>query len=223
MQLSGSSSWRFEEDNAQFLHLALFARDAAGLAPPGSPDLPPPLSPDVPGQVGLFPAATRASAASQWGDWWRRLLDYQVTEARLRREQDSEGDMTAWLRAMGARKKEVYDPPSFGSLEPMPELRAVVTATFDSALAWCNRRPRPDGSFGQRGSFDYQTVRSAAENAADSGIALSDVNAVVHVLEVQGMWSYLAGPGCALCSSAVAADRGAADELLRSVFARYSQ
>jgi hypothetical protein len=46
----GTSSWRFMEDDAQFLHLALFMRDAAGLAVTRPDDIPPPLAGEVPGQ-----------------------------------------------------------------------------------------------------------------------------------------------------------------------------
>jgi hypothetical protein len=55
MYKSGSPSWRFMEDNAQFLHLALFMRDATGLAVTRSDDVPPPLAGEVPGQAGTLP------------------------------------------------------------------------------------------------------------------------------------------------------------------------
>ena len=51
MYQAGSPSWRFIEDDAQFLHLALFMRDAAGLAVAHSDDIPPPLAGEVPGQA----------------------------------------------------------------------------------------------------------------------------------------------------------------------------
>ena len=60
MYQAGSPSWRFMEDDAQFLHLALFMRDAAGwriharcrgLAVTRSDDIPPPLAGEVPGQA----------------------------------------------------------------------------------------------------------------------------------------------------------------------------
>jgi hypothetical protein len=50
MYQAGSPSWRFMEDDAQFLHLALFMRDAAGLAVTRSDDIPPRLAGEVPGQ-----------------------------------------------------------------------------------------------------------------------------------------------------------------------------
>jgi hypothetical protein len=62
-------------------------------------------------------------------------------------------------------------------------------------------------------------VRDAAEaTAAELGTPISDLTGYAHVLEVDGMWSYLAGPGCALCSAALAWDPLAAARLLRQVF-----
>jgi hypothetical protein len=40
-----------------------------------------------------------------------------------------------------------------------------------------------------------------------------------HVLDVQGLWRHLAGPGCVLCSPEATTDLAAAAELLRAVFA----
>ena len=68
----GTSSWRFMEDDAQFLHLALFMRDAAGLAATRSDDIPPRLAGEVPGQAVTLPAAERGAAAGQWVTWWLR-------------------------------------------------------------------------------------------------------------------------------------------------------
>jgi hypothetical protein len=66
--------------------------------------------------------------------------------------------------------------------------------------------------------FAWPLVRDAAENAAaDVGIPVRDLNGYADVLEVNGLWSYLAGPGCALCSAAVACDPLAAGRLLREV------
>jgi hypothetical protein len=51
MYQAGSPSWRFMEDDAQFLHLALFMRDATGLAVARSDEIPPRLAGEVPGQA----------------------------------------------------------------------------------------------------------------------------------------------------------------------------
>lgn len=219
MRFGNQSSWRFEEDDAQMLHLALFTRDAAGLAVPPSADTPPPLVPDAPRRPGLVLRDEAAAVAAQWADLWGRLVRFQVSEARLRREEDSNEDMLASLRRLAERQQRVFDPPDFESLAIAAELRRAVVATFEDGLAWFNRPKANGGQRPQRDSFDYQVVRNAAQSAAtDSGESLQDMDAVVHVLDVEGSWSYLAGPGCALCSTTAAADPATADLLLRQVF-----
>jgi hypothetical protein len=161
MQLAGSSSWRFEADNAQFLHLALFTRDAAGI---------------------LLPQAAR-------------------------------------LREIAERRSQVFDPPDFESLQTAPALRTAAVATFAAGLEWSNRPKRTDPRAPSRGSFAWPTVRSAAESvAAERGVPTGDLAAVVHVLDVQGQWSFLAGSGCALCSTTVPTNPAMASLLLREVF-----
>jgi hypothetical protein len=59
MREAGSPSWRFVEDEAQFLHLALFMRDATGLAVARSDDIPPHLAGGLPGQAGALTEAER--------------------------------------------------------------------------------------------------------------------------------------------------------------------
>jgi hypothetical protein len=60
MRLAGSISWRFEENNTQLLHLALFVRDSVGLAIPSSADVPPPLTSDVPDLTRVLLAANES-------------------------------------------------------------------------------------------------------------------------------------------------------------------
>ena len=86
MQVAGSSSWRFEEDNAQYLHVALFTRDAAGPSVPPSADVPPQLASGPSGSAGILSADERRAAAAQWVTWWRRLLAHVAREARLRQD-----------------------------------------------------------------------------------------------------------------------------------------
>lgn len=81
MYQAGSPSWRFMEDDAQFLHLALFMRDAAGLAVTRSDDIPPSLAGEG-ARPGCDPPRGRTrAAAGQWATWWRRLLAQAVREA----------------------------------------------------------------------------------------------------------------------------------------------
>jgi hypothetical protein len=70
------------------------------------------------------------------------------------------------------------------------------------------------------GSFDYYLIRSIAEQtAADFGVPIDAIDGDAHILDVQGSWWHVAGPGSVLCSPAATADPAAAAELLRAVFA----
>lgn len=214
MQLAGRPSWRFEENDAGDLHLALFARDAAGLQVPPAPDIPPPLS----AAIESLLAQPAAAAASQWVTWWRGLVGFQAAEVQPPHGPGPDRDMHAWMEGMRQRRAAVFDPPGFESLASMPELRAVARATLaPDGRPLLRRRPptgRPPGAFG------YRVVRAAAESAiAEFGVGPGEIDGTVHVLDVQGAWSYLAAPGYVLCSTTLAADPAAATALLRTVFA----
>jgi hypothetical protein len=217
MKLAGSSSWRFEEDNAQLLHIGLFVRDATGLTVPPSADIPPRLAGDVPDLSAVLAAGERAAAAAQWVIWWRRLLGHAVHEVRWRGQEGGQDVMTQ-VRAMADRELQILDPPEFWSLADMQELRSAVVATFDDAVTWTNR---PEWSGQQEpGVFAWPLIRDTAQStAAELGIPVDDLGAVVHVLNVQGSWSHLAGRGCGICSVMTADDPQAARLLLHDLFA----
>ena len=125
----------------------------------------------------------------------------------------------ARLRERLERRQRVFDSPEFESLAGMAALRSAVVSTFADAIKWSNSPPRNGSGEPEQGMFAWSEVRSAAESvAADRGIPMGDLDAVVLVLDVQGLWSHLAGPGCALCSAAVSASPKAAPPLLRDLF-----
>jgi hypothetical protein len=116
-----------------------------------------------------------------------------------------------WYRFEG--REDVFDPPDFKSLAP--PLQSAVTATFESSLGWSSCEPGD----AEPEIFAWRLVRDAAEStAADLGIPVGDVKGYADVLQVEGAWSNLAAPGCALCSAAVACDPVAASGLLRELF-----
>jgi hypothetical protein len=63
MRKPGSPSWRFMEDDAQFLHLALFMRDAPGLTVARPDDIPPRLAEEPPCHGEALTEAGRGAAA----------------------------------------------------------------------------------------------------------------------------------------------------------------
>src|SRR5262249_29778265 len=157
------------------------------------------------------------TAARQWVTWWRRLLAQAVREALRGNAPNGDQDPIAWVQAIYAGREEVFDPPRFGSLPDLPQLQPVAGAMYAHADQWWNTRERTVPQ--EDGAFAWELVRDAAEDAAaELGIPVGDVTAAVYVLDVEGSWSHLAAPGCALCSVAVAVDPPAARGLLHDVF-----
>jgi len=72
MREAGSPSWRFVEDEAQFLHLALFMRDATELAIARSDDIPPRLAAELGIPIGDVDAATYVLDVEARGRTWLR-------------------------------------------------------------------------------------------------------------------------------------------------------
>lgn len=224
MHRRGSSSWRFEHDagRGQFLNLALFVRDAADLPVPSSADIPPRLAGEIPDGSAVLSPDDRATAGDQWVVWWHQLLDQAVREARQRATlpPDDDDDPAARhqlvTRHLLAGREDVFDPPQFAALAGMQPLRSAAVGTYGMAGQWARRAasgaPRLE-------AFPADSVRAVAEStAADLRIPLHELDGVAHVLAVTGMWSYLAGPGCGLCSEAAATDSIAARQLLRQLF-----
>lgn len=218
MQLTGSGSWRFEERNPQLLHIALFVRDAAHLAVLQSADVPPLLASDMPDHAEVLSADERAVAATQWVTWWRQLVDHEVREVRLPRDRGGGQDARTRGRAKFERLQKVFDPPEFGSLGNMPALRSAVVRIYVDAVDWSNS-PEQRSRDPEQGAIGWSLVRSVAESiASDQGVSLDVLDAALIVLDVEGPWSHIAGPGCALCSNVVPADLQAARTLLNDLF-----
>ena len=217
MRRTGSSSWRFEHGDLDILHRALFVRDAPMQPVPASAEVPPRLIADVPASPAVVPGADRTAAARQWRLWWRRMLGQAAQEVSVRKAEDPSQDMLTRIKARTSWQHEICDPPDFVSLSAVPELRSAAVATHAAYPAWSagpGRMSAPEHEF-----FPWQLVHDAAHDAAASlGQPVSDMDAVAHVLAVEGRWSYLAGAGCGVCSAAVARDPAAAGELLRKLF-----
>jgi hypothetical protein len=219
MRFSRSASWHFREADSQFLHVAIYARDAAGLHVPPSADMPPHLAGELPSYNGLAPVRQQILAGQQWRTWWDRLLRHVVSDATIHGTEDY-ANLDEMLETMRRDLEDVFDPPDFRALSDLPALRQVVASRFGPGLEWLNRRPGPEAHSATHGAFAWEAVRDAAEEAAaERGVPLSELKAVVHVLDVEDLWSYLLAPGCALCSSAMAASSDAAIPFLREVFA----
>jgi len=220
MRRSRSGSWRFGHGDMGYLHAALFVRDAARLPVAPAADIPPRLAGEVPDCADVLEPGDRLVAGEQWVVWWRRLVGQAVREGQRSGTRPPAGlddDFEAVIAHRFGGQQEVFDPPGFGSLAGLQPLRSAVTKTRAPWQLWSAHQP---GSGADRpGVFAYPIVREAAEStAAVLGVPASELSGYAHVLEVEGLWAYLAGPGCALCSAALACDPQAASRLLRDVF-----
>lgn len=127
-------------------------------------------------------------------------------------------DLDELLITMRRDREDILDPPDFDSLADLPAARAVAAATFGPGLEWLSHRERNERESPQ-GAFSWEAVRNAVEStAAERGVRLSEIKATVHILNVEGLWSYVLAPGCTICSSMTAANRDAGGRLLRDVF-----
>src|SRR5262249_51913865 len=157
-------SWRFMEDEAQFLHLALFARDAAGLAVGRAGDIPPPLAGGPPGPPRGLTEAGRGAGGGRGGTRWPRLRARGGRGAVRGNAPDGDQAPITWVQAVYAGRPEVFDPPRFGSLADLPQLQPVAAAMYAHADRWWSTRERTVPQEG--GSFAWRLVRDAAENAS---------------------------------------------------------
>ena len=199
------------------LHHALFVRDAAMLPVAGSVEVPPPLIGEVSaGPFGLS-ERDRGIAAGDWLIWWRRMLDQAVREVVTRRAEDPAQDSLTQLLARVAGRHDICDPPDFGGLSQTPELRAAAVATLPAYRAWCLGRNSQSAPGEEQ--FGWQLVRDAAHDVAGRlGVSLAEMDAVAHVLDVEGLWYYVAGPRCGACSVATSVDLATAPEFLGELF-----
>lgn len=214
MQLAGTTSWRFAESARDSLpHVALFTRDALGLAVLPGPAVPPPLAGTVPDRRALLSDRERREAGRHWTGWWAALLDAEV---QRQEERPDPGHPVSW--AVRARREEVGSPPDFAALADRPALRRAVVETFPEALRWVDRLDA--GSRAERaGSFPYGLVRQVAEDVAfDRQVDVGAVRASAVVLEVEGIWWHLLAPGAVVCSAGATADPHTAHLVLRRAF-----
>ena len=107
----------------------------------------------------------------------------------------------------------LFEPPDFAALAARPALRDAVRATFAEALRWVDiqRRGLLMPPHGRPGQFDYDTVRSVAEQVAQRHRASPGaVRGCAVVLPVEGNWWLRFSAGSILCS--VHAVRGPSTE-----------
>ena len=181
MRIAGRTSWRFAESVRDDLpHVALYVRDALGLAVAPDPAVPPRLVGPVRDSQDLLPEQERQEAASGWAGWWAAVVDAQADRP------EAAGSGLPDLRELQARRERVGSPPDFAALVDRPALRPAVVEAFPAAHRWVGRR-RLSSPLERTGCFPYRLVRQVAEQvAADRSVDVGDVRAGAVVLDVEG-------------------------------------
>lgn len=218
MRRAGSASWRFAEGIEQMPVAALFVRDAVGLGVPTGAGLPPRLDGDLPDRSSLVNAGQRRAAGAEWVGWWQEVVAHHVG---MHQGPPDGTDQRAWLARQAVQTGTLFDPPDFAALAGRSTLRNVVQSTFAEALRWADIQRRtflmpPDRRPGQ---FDYETVRSVAEQVAQRHRVSPDaVRGCAIVLPVQGNWWRRFSAGAILCSVHAARDPSSARPALTDAF-----
>lgn len=215
MYRHGSASWKFGHGDMGFLSAALLVRDAAKLPVSAASDIPPRLAGNVPDCHDVLSPTEQGAAGGQWILWWRQLVGQAVREAQQKWDAPPSDDFEAVIQHRFGGREQVFDPPEFASLVAMEPLRSAVRPVL--------ARPR-ERSNSQRHAedptiFAWHLVRDVADRtAADLGVPVGELHGYADVLDVEGVWWHIAGPGAVLCSTEAARDPSAAASVLRDVF-----
>lgn len=219
MQRAGSASWQFTEGIEEMPLVALFVRDAVGLAVLAGSAIPPRLGGERPGdRSDVLEIGQGDAAGPAWTDWWLQIVSLTVHHWQ---DESAASDQQARMRQRAAEYRKVFDPPAFASLANSPALREAVRATFEDAVRWANTRRRalrmpPQGRPGQ---FDYDIVRGVAEQMARQyQVSPGAVRGCALVLPVEAKWWARFAPGAVLCSIDAARDPAVAQIVLTDAF-----
>lgn len=204
----------------QFLHVALYIRDTAGIGISGDPAAPPPLR-HVEATQTPRPPVPSGGLEAEWIDWWRWIAEHEAISAAIGRNASLAGAADVARQIVGTMALG-FDPPEFASLTGSPDLRAIVAARHTEALDWWSSLD-VDGSVhgGESAAFaiPYPLIERAAEAvAAERGVPADGLAADIGVLDVMGPWSRVVAPGYALCSADLIRDVDGAEGVIRLAF-----
>jgi len=217
MRRRGSASWQFGHDLDQSLHLVLYVRDALGLEVDGDPINPPRLADPVVDHHQLLDPGPTEAVVSQWSSWWHAVVGLQAP-ARPGPPSD-QTDRRAWHEELAARRRPVFDPPTWSCLDDSPPLQDVVRAVWGEGFNWFTSARGPHLPPSRHDVFPWEQVRHGAEHAAaEHGVSPDAINGRAQVLIVEGSWWRLVAPGAALCSIAAAQDADSIATILNAVF-----
>lgn len=211
VQLRGSPSWRVNVNGGDACQLALFVRQAAGLAPTGGDGVP-----ELTGMVpGLTDGLDVRQASREWPSWWGDVLDVEFPN----RHSGTAPAATGTRRRI-AEHQAVCDPAMFASLSDRPALQVAARRTYPGFESWQSSQQQPAGRYSPGASpLGWLMMNQTAEDVAfDRRVSIGDVQARVTVLPVSGVWWQRVAPGAVLCSISAASDPVTARILLRDAF-----
>ena len=212
MKRLGSPSWSLSVSDEASLDLALYVRDAVGLDTSGDPLAPPPLTHQPLDQSYLLDGTDADAVAEHWAAWWRTSLAFEARSRRRTPGPDSNG----WLREQTEdQARTVGEPPGFAALASSPALQRAVVALHEEARRWSASIDRAEVEDGA----PYDLVRTAAEEViARHGVPPDQVNGIVFVIGVDGLWWRTVEPAVVVASASALGDPVTAEGLLRMVF-----
>lgn len=214
MRKSGSESWRLSiDEGSQSVHAVLFFRDAFHLTPDESPEIPPRLSGEIPDLRPLLSDLDLKLAASEWTEWWGRLMLFESTKAHF-----DYATLKDVPHVIARERLKVFDPPYFESLAQQPSMLSIAGSSYREAFDW----QRHDGVPSDRQREPARGfIAAVAEEVRDAfEVRGSQVNAEVLVLRTIGSrWNH-SWPGLLVCSQGTFHDDAVFAGLLREVFVR---
>jgi hypothetical protein len=189
------AGWRIAVGDRQAMTIALWLRDASGMAPDLDPAIPP-LDPPVPVDKALA-ALAGPRATAQWTGLWLGLW---------------EGRLEDWfaLRTLG--------PPGFELLGRCPELKALVEVGFQDAVRWsADHRPLAPRGHGSPPYVPREPGLVVKQLEGELGRRARDFELEVTVLPVAGRVFWLLSDGGLVVSEKLLRDSRALRALLYDV------
>jgi hypothetical protein len=157
-------SWRISVGDREALAIALWLRDASGMAPDLDPAIPP-LDPPVEVRADLAALAV-PQAVAQWTGLWIGLW---------------EGRLEEWF-VLG-----MIGPPGYELLAQSPQLRELTAAGFEEAVKWSVRhRPFRNESPTQPTSAERLPWQVVKELEKAAGHPAKEFSLDVRILPVAG-------------------------------------
>lgn len=212
MQLAGKASWKIGVDEPQPLLIALYVRDATGLRPRITPDIPR-LQPAVPATEEQLSVDSLATA--QWAEWWERLLD----GGGFWPDHKKPSDLPKLIEDPEIQRLFYRPTRDLASSAPSetPELQRLVHRHHQAAVLWSEARHHEIAALSsnrERGPLESEVVRKVERVL---GRKARPFELDVRVLPVAATQAWRLSPSRALISRALYSDHAAYREWIQPI------